>query len=233
VNFSLHFIALRQRSTGAYWRDPEFRAYLVIMASFVAAVTAYLYATGTFDTVAKSLRFSMLQVVSMQTSTGFVTANFANWPGALPALLILMTFIGGCAGSTGGGMKVIRWLLVSKQGTVELRRLVHPSAEIPVKLANRPVPPRVLSAVTGFFAIYLVLFGGLMLLLMVTGLDQVTAWSAIATTLNNTGPGLGEVAANFRGISQPAQWVCIIAMVAGRLELFTLIILLTPAFWQK
>jgi trk system potassium uptake protein TrkH len=233
TSFTLHFLMFRQRSTAAYWRDPEFRTYFSIVAAFVLAVTVYLYATGTYATVGQALRFAAVQVVSMQTSTGFVGANFSHWPGALPALLILMTFIGGCAGSSAGGMKVIRWLLVSKQGSVELKRLVHPSAEIPVKLANRPVPQRVLSAVTGFFALYLVLFGGLMLLLMVTGLDQVTAWSAVATTLNNTGPGLGEVAANFRDIGEPAQWVCIIAMLAGRLELFTLIILLTPAFWQK
>jgi trk system potassium uptake protein TrkH len=171
--------------------------------------------------------------VSLQTSTGFVTGDFAAWPGALPALLMLATFVGGCAGSTGGGIKVIRWLLVFKQGLVELRRLVHPSAEIPVKIASKPVPAHVMNAVAGFFAIYLVLFGSMMLLLMATGLDQVTAWSAIATSLNNTGPALGQVAGNFRDVPDAAKWICALAMLIGRLELFTLIILFTPDFWRK
>jgi trk system potassium uptake protein TrkH len=116
---------------------------------------------------------------------------------------------------------------------VELRRLVHPSAEIPVKLAAKPVPVRVMNAVAGFFAIYLLLFGAMMLLLMATGLDQVSAWSAIATSINNTGPGLGQVSANFRDVPDAGKWICSLAMLIGRLELFTLIILFTPDFWRK
>jgi trk system potassium uptake protein len=115
----------------------------------------------------------------------------------------------------------------------ELKRLVHPSAEIPVKIGGKPVPDRVLNAVGGFFAIYLILFGAMMMMLMATGVDQVSAWSAVATTINNAGPGLGSVAANFRDVPDLAKWVCTLAMLIGRLEIFTLIILLTPAFWQK
>jgi trk system potassium uptake protein TrkH len=233
TNFALHFVMLRQRSAGIYQRDPEFRAYIAIVGSLVLAVSAYLYLAGEYETIFEALRFGAFHVVSLQTSTGFVTADFASWTGALPALLMLATFVGGCAGSTGGGIKVIRWLLVFKQGLVELRRLVHPSAEIPVKIASKPVPVRVMNAVAGFFAIYLVLFGGMMLLLMATGLDQVTAWSAIATSLNNTGPALGMVAANFRDVPDTAKWICALAMLIGRLELFTLIILFTPDFWRR
>jgi trk system potassium uptake protein TrkH len=233
VNFSLHFMMFKQRSPRVFLRDPEFRAYVSILALLTLVVTVYLYLAGTYDSPLAALRFGAFQVVSLQTSTGFVTADFSAWAGALPALLILATFVGGCAGSTGGGMKVIRWLLVFKQGLVELRRLVHPSAEIPVKVAGKPVPVRVMNAVTGFFAIYLVLFGGMMLLLMITGLDQVTAWSAIATAINNCGPGLGQVAANFRDVPDAAKWICALAMLIGRLELFTLIILFTPDFWRK
>jgi trk system potassium uptake protein TrkH len=233
TNFALHFVMLRQRSARVYFRDPEFRAYVSILATLTVMVSLYLFFAGTYGSPVDALRYGLFQVVSLQTSTGFVTNDFAAWPGALPALLMLATFIGGCAGSTGGGIKVIRWLLVSKQGLVELRRLVHPSAEIPVKIASKPVPVRVMNAVAGFFAIYLVLFGGMMLLLMATGLDQVTAWSAVATSINNAGPALGQVAANFRDVPDAAKWICALAMLIGRLELFTLIILFTPDFWRK
>jgi trk system potassium uptake protein TrkH len=172
-------------------------------------------------------------VVSIQTTTGLTTASFADWPGALPALLILLSFIGGCAGSTTGGMKVIRWLLVFRQGVADLKRLVHPSAQIPVKLAGRPIPQQVINGVAGFFAMYFIVFGVLMLTLMMLGLDQVTAWSAVATTLNNVGPGLGDVAVTFHTVPDAAKWVGIVAMIAGRLEISALLLLLTPTFWRK
>lgn len=233
TNFSLHFVMLRQRSMRVYFRDPEFRAYVGILGTLIIGVSLYLYFAGEYSSYMDALRYGAFQVVSLQTSTGFLTADFAGWSGALPAMLMLATFIGGCAGSTGGGIKVIRWQLVFKQGMVELKRLVHPSAEIPVKFADKPVPVRVMNAVAGFFAIYLLLFGAMMLLLMMTGLDQVTAWSAIATSINNTGPALGQVAANFRDAPDAAKWICALAMLIGRLELFTLIILFTPDFWRK
>jgi trk system potassium uptake protein TrkH len=233
ASFALHFTALRGRSLGLYWREPEFLSYFWLIATVIVFSTLYLRFHGEFDTLARSLRYASFQVVSLHTGTGYTTAAFSNWPGALPALLLLLTFIGGCAGSTTGGMKVIRWLLVLRQGLAELKQLVHPSAEIPVKVAGKLVPQRVMNGVAGFFAIYFILFGTLMLLLMTFGLDQVTAWSAVASSLNNVGPGLGEVAAHFRDIPDPAKWVCIIAMLAGRLEIFTLVLLLTPDFWRK
>ncbi len=233
ANFALHFSALRQRDPVTYWRDTEFRAYFWLVAYVVGGAAIYLRLMGEFETFPLALRHASFQVVSMQTSTGFLTTGFAHWPGALPALLMLLTFICGCAGSTAGGMKVIRWLLVYRQGLVELKRLVHPSAEIPVKLAGRPVPQRIISGVAGFFAMYFIIFATLTLLLMMVGLDQVTAWSAIATSINNTGPGLGDVTMTFRDIPDSAKWICAIAMLVGRLEIFTLVLLLTPAFWRR
>ena len=233
TNFALHYLALSRRSVGGYLRDSEFRAYVGILATLALVVSCTLYLSGRYDSIADSLRHGTFQVVSMQTSTGFVTAEFAAWPGALPALLMLATFIGGCAGSTGGGIKVLRWLLVFKQALVELRRLIHPRGEILVRLAKRPVPDRVMNAVAAFFAIYLMLFGGLTLLLMALGLDQVSAWSAVATSLNNTGPALGSVATHFVDAPDAVKWVCALAMVIGRLELFTLIVLFTPDFWRR
>src|SRR5690606_19828629 len=153
--------------------------------------------------------------------------------GLLPPLLILSSFIGACAYSTGGGMKVVRWVLLVKQGWREVRRLVHPHAQFTTKLGGRAVPEKVVSAVWGFFAVYVVVFAALMILSMAVGLDHVTAFSAVASCLNNLGPALGEVASNYAGIPAAAKWVLMLAMLLGRLEIFTLLILLTPAFWRR
>jgi trk system potassium uptake protein TrkH len=232
ASFALHFSAIRGHDPRVYWRDTEFQAYFWLLAVVIAGATVYLWLMGEFATLPLALRHASFQVVSVQTSTGFLTTGFAHWPGALPALLMLLTLVAGCAGSTSGGMKVIRWLIVFRQGVAELKRLVHPSAEIPVKLAGRPVPQRIISGVAGFFAMYFIVFATLMFLLMMFGLDQVTAWSAIATCINNVGPGLGDVTATFRGVPDAAKWVCAIAMLVGRVEIFTFVLLLTPAFWR-
>jgi trk/ktr system potassium uptake protein len=234
INFSLHFVAFgRGGRLGNYLRDPEFRAYLTVLGGVTLFITAYLYIGGTYDSVVEAFEKASFQTVAMATSTGYLTADFSQWPGALSVLLILITFFGGCAGSTAGGMKVIRWLLVYKQGVREVNLLLHPKAEIPVKLGDRAVPPRVIGAVWGFFAVYMVVFGILMLMLMMTGVDQVTAFSAIATTLNNTGPGLGLVSGNFIAVPVLGKWICSVAMLLGRLEIFTMLVLLMPTFWQR
>ena len=233
VNFAMHFLVWREKDLATYLTDPQFRAYLLITVSLVVFVTVYLYASHTYPTLPLAFRYGALQVVSMQTTTGYTTAHFATWPGALPVLLLLITFVGGCAGSTAGGITVIRWQLVVKQGMRELKRLVHPNAELPVKFSNKRVPGRILAAVTGFFAMYLLLFGFMMLVLMATGLDQVSAWSAIASCLNNGGAGLGSVATTFQSVPVAGKWVCIAAMLIGRLEVFTLLVLFTPAFWRN
>jgi trk system potassium uptake protein TrkH len=130
-------------------------------------------------------------------------------------------------------MKVIRWLIVFRQGVAELKRLVHPNAEIPVKLGNRTVPERVVLGVAGFFAMYFIVFAILMFLMMLFGLDQVSAWSAVAATINNVGPGLGDVAWSFKEVPDSAKWVGVIAMLVGRVEIFAFVLLLTPAFWER
>ena len=192
ASFALHFLAWRNRRLGDYWRDPEFRAYLAVLGATTFVTVAVLVWNEVHDHPFTSLRSALFHAVSVQTSTGYTTENFAFWPGALPVLLMFTTFIGGCAGSTAGGMKVIRWLLVLRQGTREVTRLIHPSAEVAVKLGDKPVGPRIVEAVWGFFAVYLVVFTLLMLALMGTGVEQITAFSAIATCINNVGPGLGK-----------------------------------------
>jgi len=233
VNFSLHFVAWRDKSFKYYFADPEFKAYVKLLVSMTVAVLIYLYATGEYDTAEATFANGLFQVVSIATTTGFTTADFSMWPGALPVLLIFASFIGGCAGSTGGGMKVMRWLLLYHQGVREVKRLVHPNAEIPVKLGKTVVQPRVVESVWGFFAVYVVLFAIMMMVLLADGLDQVTAFSAIAASLNNLGPGLGEVATGMGSLSDISKWVCIIAMVLGRLEIFTVLVLLSRSFWDR
>jgi len=233
INFALHFTVWRDRRLRSYFADPEFVAFVRILGGLTAVVLVYLYTTGTYTSVIDLLTKGLFQVVSIGTTTGFTTDDFSVWPGALPVLLLLSSFIGGCAGSTAGGMKVMRWLLMYKQGIREVMRLVHPSAEIPVKLGNKAVPNRVIDAVWGFFAIYIVVYGVLMLLLMALGLDQITAFAAIAATLNNLGPGLGDVAGGFGTMAPSVKYAAICAMLLGRLEIFTLLVLFTPAFWRR
>lgn len=232
INFSLHFFAWKSVSVTHYRQDPEFRAYIFVLLMLSAIVIVSLSVIGTYADWDDTFINGLFQSISIATTTGFTTANYASWPGALPVLLIFSSFVGGCAGSTAGGIKVIRWLLISKQGAREIKRLVHPSAEIPVKLGNSAVPFRVVDAVWGFFSVYIVVFGIMLLLMMATGLDQITAFSAVAATLNNLGPGLGEVAAGFMTLTDAAKWIAISGMLLGRLEIFTLLVLVTPTFWR-
>jgi trk system potassium uptake protein TrkH len=233
ANFALHFMAWRRMSLAAYAQDSEFKTYLSILVTVSAITVVYLILTATFETSWEAFHHGVFQTVSIATTTGFTTSGYHSWPGFLPVLLLFLSFVGGCAGSTGGGIKVIRILLLFKQGMREIKRLVHPNAQIIVKVGRQPLSDRVIEAVWGFFAAYVAVFAFILLVLMASGLDQVTAFSAVAATINNLGPGLGEVAANFAGLSDFAKWVLCLAMLLGRLEIFTVLILLTPAFWRR
>ena len=233
INFSLHFFAWRNVSIKHYGQDPEFRGYSGFLFAMAALVVFGLFRYGVFDSQGDAVITGVFQAVSIATTTGFTTAEYAAWPGAIPVLLIFASFVGGSAGSTAGGIKVVRWLLIYKQGVREIQRLVHPSAEIPVKLGNTAVQYRVVDAVWGFFSIYVVVFSVMLVAMMATGLDQVTAFSAVAATLNNLGPGLGEVASGFMTVPDAAKWIAIGGMLLGRLEIFTLLVLITPTFWRR
>lgn len=233
MNFALHFLAWRNLSVRPYWRDPEVRAYLTVIGVLAGVTTLYLYYSGTFATFASALHHGIFQAVSIGTTAGFTTAEYYAWPGFLPAMLIFASFVGGCVGSTGGGMKVLRWLLIYHQGRREVQRLIHPTAQIPVKLGGKVLDEQIVSSVWGFFLLYVVTFSVMMLLLMGTGLDQVTAFSAVAACLNNLGPGLGDVGANYAALSDPAKWILALAMTLGRLEIFALLVLFTPSFWRR
>ncbi len=232
INFSLHFFAWRYVSIKHYAKDPEFRAYSAVLITVSVIVVFTLYQFRGFNDPGQTFINGVFQAVSIATTTGFTTENFSLWPAALPVLLIFASFIGGCAGSTAGGIKVIRWLLIYKQGAREVARLVHPNAEIPVKLGASAIQPRVVDAVWGFFSVYVVAFAVMLLAMMSTGLDQVTAFSAVAASLNNLGPGLGDVASGFMSLSDTAKWISVVGMLLGRLEIFTLLVLITPMFWR-
>lgn len=233
VNFGLHFVAFRKWSVKTYTADSEFKAYIKVLTLVAIVCVSYLYFSGAVHNMEEALQQGIFHAVSIGTTTGFATSEFYLWPTFLPVLLLFTSFIGGCAGSTGGGMKVIRVLLLFKQGMREMMRLIHPSAQVVVKVGKVPVSDSIIDAVWGFFAAYVAVFVIMMLLLMASGLDQITSFSAVAATMNNLGPGLGEVGANYAGLSDFVKWVLCVSMLMGRLEVFTLLVLFTPAFWKK
>src|SRR5207342_3304704 len=198
-----------------------------------AIVSLNLFLAGRFDSFAAALHHGGFQVVSSLTTTGFVTTGFSDWPGLSPLLMILLSFIGGCAGSTAGGMKVARLQMVVRQGLREIKQLVHPKGQFVVKVGGKRVSESVVISVAGFCTIYLVSFLVLTLLLTANGLDIVTSFSAIAACLNNLGQGLGQVAHHYNALNDFSTWVCSFAMILGRLEIFTVLVLLTPRFWQE
>jgi trk system potassium uptake protein TrkH len=233
ANFALHFVAFRHRSVRHYWRDPELRFYLFLLGMVSLATVIGLWLTQTYDTWQDAVVNGVFQAVSIGTTTGFTTAEFYNWPGFIAILLLFASFVGGCAGSTGGGIKVIRMLLLVKQGLREITRLVHPNAQIPVRLGSRTVDSRVVEAVWGFFALYVASFTIMYLALAATGVELMTAFSAVAASINNLGPGLAGVGAHYADMHDPGKWILAFAMLLGRLEIFTLLVLLSPSFWRK
>ena len=233
LNFSLHYAAASTRSMKNYWHDPEFKAFFTIQASLIMLCFLVLVLTGYYTTAEEALDQAMIQAVSISTTAGFATTDFAAWPTFLPIILIFASFIGGCAGSTGGGLKVIRVFLLFLQGRREIDRLIHPKAVYAVKLGERAMPDRVVEAVWGFFSAYAVVFVVIMIGMIATGLDNISAFTATAATLNNLGPGLGSVASTYAEVSDPGKWLLVVAMLFGRLEVFSLLVLFSPTFWRS
>ncbi|MFQ3229218.1 TrkH family potassium uptake protein [Reinekea sp.] len=232
ANFGLHFAAWRSKTVRHYLNDPEYRFFLTIAVILMVSAALVLWATKTYE-ASDSVRYGMFVSVSLLTTTGFGTADFSIWPLFLPFLLFMASFIGGSAGSTAGGMKAIRVLLILKQGVREIKRLIHPTGVFSVKLGNRPVNNKVVESVWGFFSVYIMAYAVIFFGLLATGLDFVTTWSAVGSSLNNLGPGLGEVALNYGSIPDTAKWILCFAMLLGRLEIFTLLVILTPQYWRR
>ncbi|MEC7997821.1 MAG: TrkH family potassium uptake protein [Pseudomonadota bacterium] len=233
INFALHFLALQKRQLKHYLKDPEFQFYVFILGSVSLITVVVLAADGTYGSLFEALRRGLFQVVSFATTTGYATADFNSWPLFLPYVLLYAAIIGACAGSTGGGMKVIRILLIFKQGFREVQRLIHPRAIIPIKLGKKVMSDRIVESVWGFFAVYVMAFMVMLLALLTTGLDIITAFSAVGACINNLGPGLSDVAQTYGALPGAAKWILCLAMLLGRLEVFTLLVLFTPMFWKR
>jgi len=233
INFSLHFLAWRSRRLTTYLRDSEVRAFLLVLLLLVLIALLVLFTSSAFETIGDTLWHGIFQVVSIATTTGFTTTGYHWWPSFLPAMLVLASAIGGCAGSTAGGMKVIRSILLYKQGRRQIELLIHPKALIPIKLGGKAVSEQVLESVWGFLALYVFSYIVLGLAMTATGVDLVTAFSAVTACLNNLGPGLGDVSETYASLTNSGKWILCGAMLMGRLELYTLLVLISPAFWRN
>lgn len=235
INFASHFLALRRRSLRPYITDPEAKAFLALMVAGVLIVALQLWTTGVYDDFPTALRYAAFNTVSIATTTGYATTDFGQWPAFAGFFMLFLASFATCSGSTGGGIKMIRARLLYAQVYREFVRLVHPHAVSPAKIGDTVVPNNIIFAVLGFFFIFIATLTTMTLLMMASGLDEVTAISAVVATLCNVGPGLGAVgpASTFAVLNDFQIWLGSVAMLLGRLELFALFLLLTPVFWQR
>ena len=233
INFSLHFVAWNNRSLVDYIKDSEFKTYSMVLICSSIIVIIALSLNGQYESANETLRHSLFQTISIATTTGFTSQNYSSWPAAIPVFLIMMSFIGACVGSTGGGIKVVRILVMFRLGMKEIHKFIRPNAQVSVKLNKSSINEKALVSVLGFFSLYAISFFLILMLLMFAGLDQVTAYSATAATMNNLGPGLGDVAQNYGSVGEAAKWILSFSMLIGRLEVLTIIAIFHRAFWRQ
>ncbi len=235
MNFASHFLALRRRSLSAYARDPEVGAYLAVLALSVLGISTFLWVQGVYPEFLTALRYAAFNVVSIATTTGYASTDYSLWPVFAPMWMLFLCCFATCSGSTGGGIKMIRAEIMARQSLREMVRILHPRAYVPVKLAGQPVENNIVFAILAFMLVYGASVIAISMLLAVSGLDIITAFSAAIASINNTGPGLNQVgpAGNFAGLTDFQTWVLAFAMLLGRLELITLLVVLTPAFWRN
>jgi trk system potassium uptake protein TrkH len=234
-NFSMHFIAWRRRSLRVYLSDPESKAYVATLAAACLAIGAFLLARDVYPDWSTALRYATFNVVSVATTTGYASTNYNQWPIFAPVLMLFLCGFTTCAGSTGGGVKMIRGLILLKQARREMTRILHPRSISPVLVGGQVIENNVIFAVLAFMLVYGAALTWLTFLLMLSGLDVITAFTAIVACVNNTGPGLNQVgpATTYGNLNTFEIWVCTFAMLIGRLELFSVLVLLTPAFWRR
>jgi trk system potassium uptake protein TrkH len=235
INLMLYFAAWRRKSLAVLWRNIEVRGFYLAVTATIALITVYLMAHQSYPTFSEAFRHTAFHVISVATTTGFANHDYAQWPLFAPVMMILLGCFATCAGSTGGGIKMIRMLLLLKQSNREMVRIVHPNVVNPVILGGQAISDRVMQSVIAFMMVYGASLVGLTMVLLFSGLDVVTAFTAVIACVNNIGPGLGEVgpAVNYSGLTNFQTWVCSFAMLLGRLELLSLLVLFTPAFWRK
>lgn len=235
INFATHFLAWHRRSLRAYRVDPEAKVFLMVVVASVLGIAAYLVWTGVHPDFGTALRYAAFNVVSIATTTGYANTDFNLWPIFAPLFMLFLCSFASCSGSTGSGIKMIRARILFKQVFREFVRIIHPRIYNPVKLSGKPVENNVVFAVLAYAFVYISCIAIFTLVLTLSGADVVTAFSAAVASINNTGPGLGQVgpASNYAVLNDFQTWVCSFAMLLGRLELFTLLLVLTPAFWRK
>jgi trk system potassium uptake protein len=235
ISVALYFVAWRQRSLKPLWRNVEARAFVAVMVGAVLLISLYLWLGGIYPNYTEALRHTVFHVVSIGTTTGYASQDYGQWPPFAPLLMILLGCFATCGGSTGGGIKMMRMLLLLKQARHELVRIVHPNVVNPVVMGGQIVDGRVMQNVIAYMMVYGATLVVLTMLLLFSGLDVVTAFTAVVACVNNIGPGLGEVgpAVNFKGLSDFQTWVCTFGMMLGRLELLSLLVLFTPQFWRR
>ncbi len=233
VNFTLHYQALLG-NLRAYWRSSEFRLYIAIFAIVTVFITLNVYGSE-YERFGEAFGQSAFQTAAIMTTTGYTTADWETWPWSCQWLLLCLMFMGGCAGSTGGGMKCMRLMIVAKHVFRELSLLIHPRAVIPLKIDKKVVTPPIINSILAFVGLFVAMWAVSTLLLVLLDVDVITAIGATTATLSNIGPGLNKVGAadTYAWISQPGKWILIFNMLVGRLELYTVFVLMTPDFWRK
>ena len=234
-NFATHFKALASGSFQPYRHDPEARWFLFTIVASILGISLFLLAHGVYDSFLESLRYTAFNLVSVATTTGFGNTDFGLWPVFAPLWMLFLANFVTCAGSTGGGIKMIRTIILYKQLYRELVRAIHPNVVYPVKLGRQIVQGNILFSVLAFAFVYMSCYVAMTLLLLFSGLDPLSSLSAIAACLSNTGPGLNLVgpSTTYAVLTDFQTWVCTLSMLLGRLEIFTLLVVLTPAFWRK
>jgi trk system potassium uptake protein TrkH len=235
MNFATHFVALRTRSLAPYKQDTEAAPFLILVLGSCAGIALYLWLAGTYGDYWTALRHASFNLVSIATDCGFISTDFSLWPIFAPLWMMFLSSISTCTGSTGGGIKMMRTLILIKQSQLQMFVLAHPTAVNPLKLGGMVIPSSIILSVLGFIFVYFMSVVTLTLVLVISGLDFVSSFSAIIASINNAGPGLGEVgpATNYGSLTDFQTWICTLAMFLGRIEVFTALILFTPAYWRK
>jgi trk system potassium uptake protein TrkH len=234
INFSLHYLAFTGKPL-SYLKNSEFKYFAAIVIVTISVVSSILFLTGSYGDIFEALRYASFQVVSIITTTGFTTADYSIWPFATQMILMLLMFIGACSGSTSGSVKVVRIVLLFKYAYREIFRLIHPSAFASVKLGGKVVQKDIMESVSGFFLFYIGIFAVASLIMTTLNVDIITSMSSVAASLGNVGPGLGKVGPmeNYFAIPTAGKALLTFCMILGRLEIYTVLILLVPAFWKK
>ncbi len=233
INFALHFSAINKLSLTHYFKDEETKTFLIIVALLILIIGISLFVMGYYDSLFTAFRYATFEVITVITSTGYGTADFSQWPTFLPVLLIFSSFFGGCSGSTAGGIKIVRIKVLLREIILQIKRLLHPKAVYNLKYNGQVLTPEVVNAVRAFFTLYALTAAVYTIAMIATGLDFASAFGAVAACLNVLGPGLGKTATSFAEVTDIGKWLMTSAMVVGRLEIFTVLVMLSPSYWRE